>query len=101
MGWRKLLSAQLLPPALIPGFQRHLHRPSPDPPLTPDGYDVDGNLRPRSIYVWSWMLAASGPDREYRKKGGAHRHTPCSWRDWRYLFFAAFFLPPLAFFAIA
>jgi hypothetical protein len=35
------------------------------------------------------------------KKGGAHRHTPYSWRVGGYLFFAAFFLPPLAFFAIA
>ncbi len=34
------------------------------------------------------------------KKGGAHRHTPCV-ANGRYLFFAAFFFPPLAFFAIA
>jgi hypothetical protein len=51
-------------------------------------------------------------DFRVHEKGGAHRHTPMAgpqraparWgagESRRYLFFAAFFLPPLAFFAIA
>jgi hypothetical protein len=36
-----------------------------------------------------------------QKKKGARTGTPPVLGDRRYLFFAAFFLPPLAFFAIA